>query len=352
MAYEEQVRDPEGVTNNPAVTDEFKSRVATVQKLLFQGDAYFRTGQFDRAEDTYSKILILDPYNKAAREKMDHIEHYKDRAAGFRHEEYEQASMTKLNLEWSEAISPDIVVAPIQQNGGGISSNRANITHKLQSIVIDKVNFDKLDIATVVSFLTQKSKELDPDHEGINFVLRVNSDTPVAPPAAARPGAPPPAGTSPAPAGGAASATDEAPAIHREVSINLENIPLVEILGYIISQTNLKYSIDDYAVYLRPSIDEGETLTVRTYLVPPNFFSDSTLHVQGPSSDTSQATVETVSVKVQDELSNKGIHFPCRRHGLVSSRLQQARCPEYTRAIGPHCHFDRAAKQGNSPDSD
>ena len=48
MAYEDQVRDPEGTTVNPAVTDEFKARVATVQKLLFQGDAYFRTGQFDK----------------------------------------------------------------------------------------------------------------------------------------------------------------------------------------------------------------------------------------------------------------------------------------------------------------
>ena len=78
IAYERQVDDPEGTVNNPAVTDEFKDKVATVQKLLFQGDAYFRTGQYDKSEETYSKILLLDPYNKAAREKMDHIEKYKD----------------------------------------------------------------------------------------------------------------------------------------------------------------------------------------------------------------------------------------------------------------------------------
>ena len=70
VAYEEQIRDPEGTVNNPAVTDDFKARVAAVQKLLFQGDAYFRTGQFDKSEETYSKILILDPYNKAARDKL------------------------------------------------------------------------------------------------------------------------------------------------------------------------------------------------------------------------------------------------------------------------------------------
>ena len=31
--------------------------------------------------------------------------------------------------------------------------------------------------------------------------------------------------------------------------------------GYVIEQTNLQYTVEDYAVYLRPSIDEGETLS-------------------------------------------------------------------------------------------
>ncbi len=115
LAYEEQVRDPEGTVNNPAVTDEFKDRVAEVQKLLFQGDAYFRTGQYDKSEETYSKILILDPYNKAARDKMSHIERYKIRADGFRHEEYEEKSMENVNHGWAESISPDIVSGPAQQ---------------------------------------------------------------------------------------------------------------------------------------------------------------------------------------------------------------------------------------------
>ena len=69
--------------------------------------------------------------------------------------------------------------------------------------------------------------------------------------------------------------------IHREVSITLTDVPLSDILGYVIAQTNLQYTVEDYAVYLRPSIDEGETLTVRTYLVPPNFFPGSTTPCHG-----------------------------------------------------------------------
>jgi len=310
LAYEEQVRDPEGTVNNPAVTDDFKTRVATVQKLLFQGDAYFRTGQFDKSEETYSKILILDPYNKAARDKMAHIERYKTRAAGFRHEEYEQAAMEKVDHDWAEAISPDIVAAPNKVEHLAEHSNRAEITRKLQSIIIDKVNFEKLDIAAVIQFLQQKSKELDPDHQGINFVLRLTSDTsaPTDATAAAPTGATPPAAGA---ASTEASAASSSRTIHREVSITLTDVPLAEVLGYIIQQTNLQYSVEDYAVYLRPSIDEGETLTVRTFLVPPDFFQGSTLRITvEASTEATPSKVENVSIQVQQQLADKGIRFP------------------------------------------
>jgi general secretion pathway protein D len=304
MAYEAQVHDVEGTEHNPAVTDDFRDRVAAVQKLLFQGDDYFKTGQYDRAEETYSKILILDPYNNAARDKMHHVELYKERAAEFRHQEYEQEKMIQVNQDWSESISPDIVIPPTVATEASTSSERADITRKLQSIIIDKVNFDKLDIAAVIDFLTKKSKELDPDHQGINFVLRLTSDTP---PAAAATTPTGPAGTP-----GAAAATPPPPDIHRPVSITLENVPLSEILGYIVQQTNLQYSVEDYAVYLRPSVDEGETLTVRTFLAPANFFSGSGLTVEASASADPNAplTVSSVAHDAQPELESRGIKFP------------------------------------------
>jgi general secretion pathway protein D len=304
IVYEEQVHNPEGTVNNPAVTQDFRDKVAAVQKLLFQGDAYFRTGQYERAEDTFSKILILDPYNKAARDAMSHMERYRLRAADLRREEYRGEAMLKVNQEWSEAISPDIVVPPSTQTAAVEPSNRAEITSKLQSIIIDKINFDKLDVASVVQFLNEKSKELDPQHVGINFVLNLNQE---APPASATP----PAATTP-PAGGDTTPAPAPPGpIHRAVTIQLENVPLSDVLGYIIQQTNLQYSVDDYAVYLRPSIDEGQALTVRTFLAPPNFFTSSGgLRVSAATSPDQPLTVEDVQNDVTQELKNRGIHFP------------------------------------------
>jgi len=91
--------------------------------------------------------------------------------------------------------------------------------HKLETIVIDKVNFDKLDIATVIRFLAAKSKELDPNHVGVNFVL------------------------------GNISPTDH---VHREVSMTLDNIPLSDLLQELKAQTNLNYSVGDNIVTFKP----------------------------------------------------------------------------------------------------
>jgi general secretion pathway protein D len=325
LAYEAQVHDVEGTEHNPAVTDDFRDRVAAVQKLLFQGDDYFKTGQYDMAEETYSKILILDPYNKAARDKMRHVELYRTRAAEFRHEQYEGEKMLQINQDWSESISPDIVIPPTQVEAVSTTSERADITRKLQSIIIDKVNFDKLDITAVIQFLTEKSKEIDPDHKGINFVLRLTSDTPPAS-TAAEP-------TGPGRGNNAAPAAPPPPDIHRAVSITLENVPLSEILGYIVQQTNLQYSVEDYAVYLRPSVDEGETLTVRTFLAPANFFSGSGLNVEAPANADPNAPLNVTSVEqdAQPELESRGIKFPAGASAVFlrgSSKLVVRDTPE------------------------
>jgi general secretion pathway protein D len=347
ITFEEQSRDPEGTVNNPAVSQDFRDKVSAVQKLLFQGDAYFRTGQYERAEDTFSKVLILDPYNKVAREEMAHMEGYRYRAANLRREEYKDEAMLKVNEQWAEAISPDIVVPPKAVEQATATSNRAAITAKLQSIIIDKINFDKLDIAQVVQFLTEKSKDLDPAHVGINFVLNLNEETPPAAsaPAAdgsagaagASPTAATPSGTTTAAADTSSTGTNSTGPIHRAVSIQIDNTPLSDVLGYIIQQTNLQYSVDDYAVYLRPSIDEGQILTVRTFLAPPNFFSGPGLSISTSASAESRSTVQNVSTDVQQELSNRGIHFPPGSTATFlkgSSKLVVRNTPEQLDLIG------------------
>jgi hypothetical protein len=126
-------------------------------------------------------------------------------------------------------MSPCLLAAQDGPASVPLPGNHAKIESKLKSIIIDKVNFDKADVATVIDFLSRKSKSLDPDKEGVNIVLRLPDDN----------------------AKDAAPATPR-PKIHREVSITLENVPLGDLLEYISQQTNLQYSIEEYAVVLHP----------------------------------------------------------------------------------------------------
>lgn len=94
------------------------------------------------------------------------------------------------------------------------------IEKKLKSILIDKVDFKRMDIRDVVQFLSTKSKEFDPEKTGVKFVLQL-----------------PP----------------KEELLHREVSITLDNVSLEDILTYTDQQTNLQYSIEGDTVYLRPA---------------------------------------------------------------------------------------------------
>src|SRR5260221_2866063 len=94
---------------------------------------------------------------------------------------------------------------------------------KLHSIIIDKVDFEKLDIAKVLDFLNIKSKEIDPDHVDVQLRL-------VLPP----------------------EQDSKSPKVHRKVAITLDEVPLVDVLGYVCVQTYLRYKIVKAEVVLYP----------------------------------------------------------------------------------------------------
>ena len=117
---------------------------------------------------------------------------------------------------------------PIQGTIPGADTPEAKrILAKLNSIIIDKCNFDQFDLTKILPYLTKRSKELDPEHIGVKFMLRGPYTPPPIPPS----GIP----------------------IHREVSMTLEDVPLIDVLGYFCQQTDHDWKIEDDAVIVFPS---------------------------------------------------------------------------------------------------
>jgi beta-lactamase regulating signal transducer with metallopeptidase domain len=95
-----------------------------------------------------------------------------------------------------------------------------NIEGKLKSIILPKVQFSDASIAEAIEFLRVKSRDLDissPDeYKGINFVLK------------------------------AGNKTTESP----KLTLDLQNVPLGEVLRFVTQLANLQYQVTSHAVVI------------------------------------------------------------------------------------------------------
>ncbi|OGV63771.1 MAG: hypothetical protein A3K19_05085 [Lentisphaerae bacterium RIFOXYB12_FULL_65_16] len=88
---------------------------------------------------------------------------------------------------------------------------------KLQSIRIEKIDVQDVSVDEVFKQLRATSKELDPDHEGVNFVFKpcANGDTSFR---------------------------------KRNVTISFKRLPLGEVIRYVCLSAGLHYGVEDSAV--------------------------------------------------------------------------------------------------------
>ena len=110
---------------------------------------------------------------------------------------------------------------------------RAFIQNKLNSIIIPRVDFEDAAVEEAIDFVRLRATQLDviendPAKRGLNFVIR-----------------------NPRPA---AAAAGPAPKIRE---LRLKNVPLGILLRYICDLTNLRYTVDDFAVILAPKDPAG-----------------------------------------------------------------------------------------------
>lgn len=300
-AFDAKRRQPASLENNPAVTPQFIDKVAQVQKLFFEGDRFFETDQFDKANERYSQVLAIDPYNKAARAKLEKLEKYEFKKAQASHEQSRAEAMYQITKRWSEAVPSDFAKKSVVKETGN-PTNIAALTKKLEDIRIPKLSFNQTEVADVVQFLQAQSRELDPEHQGVNFVYRPD---PLIAPAPAASG--PSSSTSATGTDATAPLASSAP---KPVSMNLTNPSLMEVLRVLTSFTTLKFKVEENAVLILPATDTGDLLITRTFAVPPGFFTTA-LAIRPSTTGTREvSTAESVKVDVQKQLKDLGVEFP------------------------------------------
>ncbi|MFL6596849.1 MAG: type II and III secretion system protein [Chthoniobacterales bacterium] len=281
---------------NKTVDAGFINKVEEVKRLLAEADGFYQSGQYDKAMKSYDRVLALDPYNTAARRGQERIDNTKYQYGEEAYDETRARHLWKVEEAWQQPVRKYGAVGPAADNKGrgGEVRGTAQMTNKMNSIIIPHIEFRDTTIREAIDFLREQAAENDPSGQGVNIVLRLvplgqiapSSAPVVAPPEGAAPpegtAAPgagaPPAGAPPAgaPVRGRPGATPavapiSGPAAAR-ITVTLDNIPLGEALRYVANQAGLKVKVEPYAVAVIPLTEQSNDLITKRYHVPPEFF--------------------------------------------------------------------------------
>ena len=276
---------------NKTVDAGFINKVEEVKRLLADADGFYQSGQYDKAIKSYDKVLALDPYNTAARRGQEKIDNTKYQYGEEAYNETRARGMWKVESAWQQPVRKYGAVGPVADNKGrgGELRGTAQMTNKLNGIIIPHIEFRDATIREAIDVLREQAAENDTGPEGqrgVNIVLRLvplgqiaPSSIPVAPPTgtgtpvAGAPAQAPPAGAAPAGSPGASPVVVpvSGPAGAR-ITVTLDNIPLGEALRYVANQAGLKVKVEPYAIAVVPLTEQSNELITKRYHVPPEFF--------------------------------------------------------------------------------
>lgn len=278
---------------NKAVSDELLEKVTNIQKLIFEGDELYKTGQYQRAIARYQEVLRIDPYNDIARMRIEKTEKTKEQAATLQYKAQKEKAIANVEGNWADPIPQRPRPAPEIVTTTFVQEKSAALSQKLKEIIIPELNFTDVDVADAIAYLEEQSRALDPEKKGVNFVLKTSSSEPPPPPAEDGTATPPPPSS-----------------VNRNLTLSLRNVPLDEVLRFITNLTNLKYEVEEYAVFILPANETGDILQVRTYSVPPKFFSLDLTRVTTNDAGALESSVHAKTKDARKELEDKGVTFP------------------------------------------
>jgi general secretion pathway protein D len=246
---EEASRGADPFEGNPAATADLVEKTKEIKKLLSLADQLTETGQYRSARQKLDDVLRIDPYNTAARKKIEVVEKKRLLVADKRYSASRVKAMTQVTEAWIPP--PPARVDPKQTRGTGIAgpSNSAEILQALSTIEIPEIVFNEKPLRDAVEELQRLSEQNDPKKKGINFVLRLS---------------PPAEGVDPEAA---------------TVSLELRNVKLQTALKYLCEQIRggekLRYDVENSAVLILPITETGAELETRSYTLPPSLLANS-----------------------------------------------------------------------------
>lgn len=277
----------------PALTPGHIDRVAEVKRLLTLADSQRETGQYDAALQTFEDVLRLDPYNTAARRGMERTEQDRSRYLEAARDHARASMLNGASKLWEQPVP--LTKSDISGMFGGTGSvaatpsgrgGRESLTQKLETLRVERTDFTDATLDEVLEYLKVRSRDLDPEKKGIDFVNTLSRDT-----------------------------------VLRPVSLNVRDLPMQEILRYATEMAGVTYRVEDFAVRIVSLSEGGSTIISKSYRVPPGFISSAPISPDsagnandpfggGGAAPGAASTIVVRRLGAKEFLESRGVSFP------------------------------------------
>ena len=196
-------------TSLDAVDPRYYERQREINLLYRAGLSYYQMDQWDDARDKMEQILVKDPYNEDAITLLEKIYRRLYAIADVR--QYNELLREQAQSDWSWVESiPDVRNIVITGGAEAYESAGNELYNRLNELMIDHIEFNESDVSSAIALLRARSKDLDPQGEGFNIIV----------PQAEK-------------------------YANKLVTLNLDQIPLYEVIRYICKITGLSFRIDE-----------------------------------------------------------------------------------------------------------
>ena len=277
---------------------DFVKKQQDVYKLYQAAEAYFQSEQFDEAEESYKRILQIDPFSATAYHRLREVQLAKYKKLSAAKLQTETESMLDVQKGWQLPLRRD-------RSGPGVGETvseldlggKAAITKKLNDIIIKKIEFDNTSIQNAIKYLNGEARAADLSGVGVNIIFDPTG-APAVPPATQDPTA------SAADGGGFPT-----------VTLDMRSLSLLQAIQYVTQQTNLKYRVESNAVVVSAVERVDIKPTTRIFSVAPGIFVSTIESTGGGGAGGAGFTplgtsTTTVKADVKRAFEQFGIEFP------------------------------------------
>jgi len=338
-----RIEEQKKVTKYRSVTDEAvvdgnkKERMYQIDILMAQGRKLYTQKLWHRAREKFEEVLIIDPYNITAVEKIKKLTKKMYTAGVHRYETTQQERAAE--TEWKQitpliprSLEPEAQApTPILRNVAG-----TQIQKKLDEIMIEHMEFEDASIRAVINMLRIEAKKQDKDKEGVNIILRMASAAPGGGSTDASEGVDTGGGeeefllddTTSLDATDTTAGDTAAPG-EKTITIMFDDLSLGEAIRNICLAAELKYRVEEYAVVIAGKNVPLDDLETRIYPIDSEAGMSSEEDSGGEGGGTGAASV-------QGFFERQGILFPEGAKAVYDeaiSRLIATNTPEQLRRI-------------------